>query len=60
MVHVHSVAALCSAFVGLGRAAALGSAEEYADGSVHARIMALKTVWHLAYLIPIVANEVYV
>jgi hypothetical protein len=43
MVQILSLA-LCSALVGLGRAAALGSAEEYADGSVHARIMGLKMV----------------
>ncbi|KAF2854084.1 hypothetical protein T440DRAFT_496275 [Plenodomus tracheiphilus IPT5] len=42
MVYARSVAALCSAFVGLSRGAALGTAEEYADGSVHARIMGMK------------------
>jgi hypothetical protein len=41
MVQLISLA-LCSALVGLSRAAALGSAEEYADGSVHARIMGMK------------------
>lgn len=44
MVHARSVAALCSVFVGLSRGAALGTAEEYADGSVHAKIMGMKMV----------------
>ncbi|KAF1842957.1 uncharacterized protein K460DRAFT_136923 [Cucurbitaria berberidis CBS 394.84] len=42
MVHMHSLAVLCAAIVGMSRAAALGSAQEYADGSVHARIMGMK------------------
>ena len=44
MVQMLPLAALCSSLVGLGSAAALGSAEEYADGSVHARIMGMKMV----------------
>jgi hypothetical protein len=44
MVHLSSLSVLGSALVGLSNAAALGTAEEYADGSVHARIMAMKTV----------------
>lgn len=44
MVQIKAVAALCSAFVGMSRGAALGTAEEYADGSVHARIMGMKMV----------------
>lgn len=44
MVYKQSLAVLCSALVGLSNAAALGSAEEYADGTVHARIMGLKMV----------------
>ncbi|KAH8639556.1 hypothetical protein IG631_07326 [Alternaria alternata] len=43
MVHVPSLSVICSALVGLSNAAALGTAEEYADGTVHARIMAMKT-----------------
>jgi hypothetical protein len=43
MVQILSLA-LCSAFVGWSSAAGLGSAEEYADGSVHARIMGMKMV----------------
>jgi hypothetical protein len=39
-----ALAAACSAFAGLSNAAALGSAEEYADGTVHGRIMAMKMV----------------
>ncbi|OSS50429.1 hypothetical protein B5807_04855 [Epicoccum nigrum] len=42
MVQMLFLAALCSSLVGLSSAAALGSAEEYADGSVHARIMGMK------------------
>ncbi|OAL52974.1 hypothetical protein IQ07DRAFT_347315 [Pyrenochaeta sp. DS3sAY3a] len=42
MVYKQSLAVLCSALVGLSNAAALGTAEEYADGTVHARIMGLK------------------
>jgi hypothetical protein len=44
MVQMLPLAALCSSLVGLSSAAALGSAEEYADGSVHARIMGMKMV----------------
>ena len=44
MTRITSLAALCSAFVGVSRAAALGSAEDYASGAVHAQIMALKVV----------------
>jgi hypothetical protein len=44
MVQMLFLAALCSSLVGLSSAAALGSAEEYADGSVHARIMGMKMV----------------
>lgn len=44
MVQLLSVAALCSSLVGLGSAAALGTAAEYADGTVHARIMGMKMV----------------
>jgi len=43
MVHVSSLSIIGSALVGLSNAAALGTAEEYADGTVHARIMAMKT-----------------
>jgi hypothetical protein len=39
-----SLVAACAAFTGLSNAAALGSAEEYADGTVHGRIMAMKMV----------------
>ncbi|KAH6875747.1 hypothetical protein J4E91_002138 [Alternaria rosae] len=42
MVHVSSLSVLGSALVGLSNAAALGTAEEYADGTVHARIMGMK------------------
>jgi hypothetical protein len=44
MVHVSSLSVLSLALVALSDAAALGTAEEYADGTVHARIMAMKTV----------------
>lgn len=44
MVQMLSLAAFCSSLVGLSSAAALGTAEEYADGSVHARIMGMKMV----------------
>jgi len=44
MVHVSSLSVLGSALVGLSNAAALGTAEEYADGTVHARIMGMKIV----------------
>lgn len=36
--------ALCSTMIGVSRAAGQGSAAEYADGTVHARIMGLKMV----------------
>lgn len=42
MVNFRCLAALGSALAGLSNAAALGTAEEYADGTVHARIMAMK------------------
>lgn len=42
MVGLPALAALGSAFTGLSHAAALGSAAEYDDGSVHSRIMAIK------------------
>jgi hypothetical protein len=44
MARISSLVALCSAFIGSSRAAALGSAEDYASGAVHAQIMALKMV----------------
>jgi hypothetical protein len=44
MVYARSLAVLCSALVGMSNAASLGTAEEYADGTVHARIMGLKVV----------------
>lgn len=44
MVHLLPLVAFCSSLVGLSHAAALGSAEEYADGSVHAKIMGMKMV----------------
>lgn len=44
MVQMRSLVAFCSTLVGLSSAAALGSKEEYADGSVHAHIMGLKMV----------------
>ena len=44
MVQLLSLATICSSLLGLSNAAALGSAEEYADGSVHARIMGMKMV----------------
>jgi hypothetical protein len=54
MTRIASLAALCSALTGMSRAAALGSAEDYASGAVHAQIMALKVVWNIntVYLIP--------
>ncbi|KAL6704088.1 hypothetical protein ACN47E_008751 [Coniothyrium glycines] len=42
MVHGRSIVALSAALVGMSNAAALGTAEEYADGTVHARIMGIK------------------
>jgi hypothetical protein len=44
MARIASLVTLCSALTGMSRAAALGSAEEYASGAVHAQIMALKVV----------------
>lgn len=44
MAPVFSLLALYSAFVGVIQAAALGSAEDYASGAVHAKIMAMKVV----------------
>ena len=44
MVRMLSLAAICSTLVGMSSTAALGSAEEYADGSVHAKIMGMKMV----------------
>lgn len=44
MARVATFAALCSAILGTSRAAALGSAEDYASGAVHAQIMAIKVV----------------
>jgi hypothetical protein len=44
MPRVLSLLALCSALVGMSRAAALGSSEDYASGAVHAKIMAIKVV----------------
>lgn len=47
MVRITSIAAICSAFIDVSRAAGLGSAEDYASGAVHARIMGLKMVLDL-------------
>lgn len=44
MARVATFAALCSAIFGTSSAAALGSAEDYASGAVHAQIMAMKVV----------------
>jgi len=44
MVHIRSIAALCSTLIGVSRAAGQGSAADYADGTVHARIMGIKMV----------------
>lgn len=44
MVRISFIAAVCSALVGTSRAAALGSAEQYASGEVHAHIMGIKMV----------------
>jgi hypothetical protein len=50
MARLAALTVLCSALTGMSRAAALGSAEDYASGAVHAQIMALKVVcthrWH--------------
>jgi hypothetical protein len=45
MARISSFVALCFALIGSSRAAALGSAEDYAYGAVQAQIMALKTVY---------------
>jgi hypothetical protein len=44
MVQFASIVALCFTLFGVSRAAGQGSAAEYADGTVHARIMGLKMV----------------
>jgi hypothetical protein len=44
MARITSLVTLCSALAGMSKAAALGSAEDYASGAVHASIMALKVV----------------
>lgn len=44
MVRIASIAALCSTLPGMSRAAGAGTAQEYADGTVHARIMGIKMV----------------
>lgn len=44
MVRFVSIAALCSTLAGMSRAAGAGTAQEYADGTVHARIMGIKMV----------------
>ena len=49
MVQMLPFVIFCSSLVGLSSAAALGTAEEYADGSVHARIMGMKMVGRLEY-----------
>ena len=48
MVQFASIVALCSTLFGVSRAAGQGTSAEYADGTVHARIMGLKMVriWH--------------
>jgi hypothetical protein len=52
MARISSFVALCFALIGSSRAAALGSAEDYDSGAVHAQIMALKTVcFHTQQLI---------
>jgi len=48
MARVSALLALCSAFVGMSKAAALGSSEDYASGAVHAKIMAIKMVCNSA------------
>jgi hypothetical protein len=50
MVRISSITALCSALIGMSRAAALGSAEQYASGEVHAYIMGIKMVYALKVL----------
>ena len=44
MVRTTALVVLGSALVGMSRGAALGTAEEYASGAVHARIMEIKMV----------------
>lgn len=44
MVHLPSLTVLGSALIGATNAAALGSAEDYASGAVHAHIMGIKMV----------------
>jgi hypothetical protein len=44
MVHVRSIVAVCSTLIAVSTAAGQGSAEDYADGTVHARIMGIKMV----------------
>jgi hypothetical protein len=44
MVRCLAIAAVSSALVGVGYAAGQGSAEDYASGAVHAKIMAIKMV----------------
>lgn len=53
MVFLTSLSALGSAaaLVGLSNAAALGTAQEYEDGTVHARIMGMKMVSILLYFL---------
>ncbi|KAH8730088.1 hypothetical protein GQ44DRAFT_747098 [Phaeosphaeriaceae sp. PMI808] len=42
MARISSLMALCSTLLGMSNAAALGSADDYASGAVHAQIMAIK------------------
>jgi hypothetical protein len=44
MVHVASMVAFCSMLVSVSRAAGQGSKADYADGTVHAKIMGIKMV----------------
>ena len=44
MVRLYELAIVGSGLLGLSNAAALGTAEEYADGTVHAMIMGMKMV----------------
>ncbi|KAF2035380.1 hypothetical protein EK21DRAFT_96641 [Setomelanomma holmii] len=44
MARISLLITLCSYLFGTSRAAALGSAEDYASGAVHAQIMALKMI----------------
>jgi len=50
MVRLHGLAIVGSGLLGLSNAAALGTAEEYADGTVHAMIMGMKMVSTLVFL----------